>query len=184
MMQHKAAKQHARRRPHAPPGRACGIPQEVRDAKIEARKRGLDFIEFEEGTVRQIHVSPAALSRKNFVRIAGDAYPFLPAGIYNKATGQLITPEQTIAPTLCLRDPRAKDDRALAKVAMFNEIEILGPSRLVDRSHDPLPGGTKVFIETSARVRAFFLLGRRPEELIAVRYEGCGGIYYDFGTGE
>lgn len=34
-----------------------------------------------------------------------------------------------------------------------HEVEILGPSRLVNRPHDPLPCGARVWIETHAPVR-------------------------------
>lgn len=34
-----------------------------------------------------------------------------------------------------------------------HEVEILGPSRLVNRPHDPLPCGARVWIETEAPVR-------------------------------
>lgn len=34
-----------------------------------------------------------------------------------------------------------------------SEIEILGPSKLVNRPHDPLPCGARVWIETQAEVR-------------------------------
>lgn len=34
-----------------------------------------------------------------------------------------------------------------------HEVEILGPSKLVNRPHDPLPCGARVWIETRAPVR-------------------------------
>ena len=36
---------------------------------------------------------------------------------------------------------------------LAHEVEILGPSKLVNRPHDPLPCGARVWIETRAEVK-------------------------------
>ena len=175
--------------------------QEFKTAKIAAYKRGLDFMEFDAGTVRQLHVSPNAIKEKKarLEKLSGkpkhrssDKYPELEDAENecgcSECTGARDRNYQKYPelrdgvgsysePTMCLRDPRMVDEGGYAKISLFNELHILGSAKLVDSVHAPLPGGTAVYIETSAKIRGYFRTGEEVQEIVSKTYSGCGGSW-------